>query len=146
MNKTIGIEASAEIEIANRINPCLKIKKKARTKATIIVIIATKRNKSPQINFLGNDLRKSSMENREVRMDKKERIEEVEEAKDTASAMAKILNKVSRTKIGIPVPCPLPPGTVKAAAKTTVAIRVATSMHEFAVFIIHFSAFFRRSS
>ena len=81
---------------------------------------------SPNTNFDGNDTRKSISVKRDVRIDKKINIEEEEENSAIASDMKNTLNQILFKRIGVPVSWLLPPGTVKAAAKTTVVINVAT--------------------
>nr|GLL49117.1 hypothetical protein CR513_04767 [Ipomoea trifida] len=109
-----------------------KIKEKATAKATNIPTIETKSVVSPTNNFNGNDTRKSSCRKREMRMDKNMMMEMIEQIIATASEIMKTVKLLRFMKTGVPV-SPLPPGTVKAAAKTMVAIKVATSMQEVAV-------------
>nr|GMC60930.1 GDSL esterase/lipase [Ipomoea batatas]GMD97595.1 GDSL esterase/lipase [Ipomoea batatas] len=109
-----------------------KINEKATAKATNIPTIETKSVASPTNNFNGNETRKSSCRKREMRMDKNMMMEMIEQIIATASEIMKTVKLLRFMKIGVPV-SPLPPGTVKAAAKTMVAIKVATSMQEVAV-------------
>lgn len=62
-----------------------------------------------------------------------------------ASDIANTLKNGSCNNGGTPL-LSLPPGTVKAAANTTVAISVATNVHDLAVSFIQASPFFIRSS
>ncbi|KAG5621860.1 hypothetical protein H5410_007078 [Solanum commersonii] len=73
-------------------------------------------------------------------------MERIELNSATASDMTKTLNALNSSNIGIPVSLLLPPGTVKPAAKTIVAIKVATIIQEFAVSFIHLSPSFSSSS
>ena len=139
-NKT-GMEASTVARIANFPMPSLKRMKNVAQKTTIIAAIEKNRVKIPRTNFMGNVQRKSSSANRAVRIDKKVIIEHEEHTRDMGSNMENIMNETFLTKFGDPVSSLRPPGTVKAAAKTTVAIRVATIMHDSAVFFIHSSPF-----
>ena len=60
---------------------------------------------------------------------------EVEEVNTAiASGIAKTMNDFSFNKIEVPVSWLLPPGTVKAPAKTTVAINITTTIDETIVF------------
>ena len=145
MKKMTGKEATTTIGIENCCNLSLKTRKNAATKAPIIAPIDIKSVVSPIINLLGNDQRKFCSAYREVRIDKKVIKDEAEVTRDIASDMTKNLNAGFSRKTGVPVSCILPPGKVKAAAKTTVAISVATSMHESAVSLIHCSPSFIKS-
>jgi len=145
MKKMTGKEATTAMWIEYRSNLLLKTRKNVAIKATIIAPIDMKSVASPIINLLGNVQRKFRSAYREVRIDKKVSKDEAEVTSDIASDMAKNLNAVSLRKTGVPVSCKLPPGKVKAAAKTTVAISVATSMHESAVSPIHCSPSFIKS-
>ncbi|WVZ09583.1 hypothetical protein V8G54_014113 [Vigna mungo] len=72
---------------------------------------------------------------------------EVEERKsDIVSAMINKVNVWSCKKMGIPVSCWFPPGTVKAAANMMVIIRVPTRVKELAVSFAHFSPAFTIST
>lgn len=134
-----GMEAITVTRIATHNLLSLKTMKNAAENTTIIAAIDTKSVASPISNFLGNRRRKSFSVYREVRMDKKFTIDAEDDTSDIASDMAKILKETFSRKKGNPVSPLLPPGTVKAAAKTTVAISVATSMQDVAVSFIHFS-------
>ncbi|RDY10675.1 hypothetical protein CR513_04767, partial [Mucuna pruriens] len=113
--------------------------KKALLNATIMLIIEINSATSPDINFKGSDLRKSSSAYREMRIDKKIRIEVDEEINAKASDNANTRNEDPELSL-------LPPGTLNAAENTPVAIRVETTMQEFAVRFIHDSPFFSNSS
>lgn len=108
---------------------------------TILFMETNKAN----ISLEGSDTRKSSSAYLEVRIERKITIEIDEEKRATASDNRKTLNHSLFLKMGNPVVSSIPPGTVKGAAKTTVAIKVETSMHEVAVSFIHFSPSFRNS-
>nr|GME06644.1 hypothetical protein CFOL_v3_16302 [Ipomoea batatas] len=95
--------------------------------------------KRPMINLLGRAYRKSSSAKREVRMDKKTSKEVVDVKREAAFEKANIVKALWLEKIGRPFSPLLPPGTVMAAAKTTVTMRAAAIVHEFAVSFIHFS-------
>lgn len=110
-----------------------------------IAIMETNNAKSPNISLEGNDTRKSSSAYLDVKIDKKITIDVEEEHSATASDRINILNQFIFRRIGSPDTSLFPPGTVKAAAKTTVAINVATSIHDVAVSFIHFSPSFRNS-
>ncbi|KAG5621858.1 hypothetical protein H5410_007076 [Solanum commersonii] len=69
-------------------------------------------------------------------------MEMIELNRATASDMTKTTNPLNFSNIGIPLSSLLPPGTVKPAAKTIVAIKVATIIQEFAVSFIHLSPSF----
>ncbi|KAK0594941.1 hypothetical protein LWI29_002006 [Acer saccharum] len=109
-------------------------------KAIIIAAMAKKRDPRPIINFFGNDSRKSSTAYRAVKIAKNISREVREENRPSASEIANNVNAFVRKKIGIPLSSTLPPGTVKAAANSTVAIRAETSMQELEVSFIHFSS------
>ena len=78
-------------------------------------------------------------------MDKNIIIEAEEENSATESDITKIKNHFFLRNVGTPVSLFCPPGRVKTAVKTTVAMSVATSMHEVAVLFIHFSPSFNNS-
>lgn len=116
-----------------------KVMKKVAVKATIMVAIEISNKMRPHMSFNGNDTRKSLSAYREVRIDRNISIEAVEVNNDMAFDMAKTTKDDLLTKTGLPVSLLLPPGSWKAAEKTTVAIRVATKAHDSAVFFIHCS-------
>ncbi|KAK9226925.1 hypothetical protein WN943_011973 [Citrus x changshan-huyou] len=138
-----GVEAITETRIA--IHNVSRVKRMKNVVENTAIIAATdmKSVASPSSNFLGNNRRKSSSAYRGVRMDKKFTTEAEEDTSDIASDMAKILKeKFSENfsrKNRNPVSSLLLRGTVKAATKTTVAMSVATNMHDVAVSFIHFS-------
>ena len=134
-----GTQATTEIGIAIIAKPCPRTMKRVAENAIIMVAMEMKSVVSPIISLFGNDCRKSSSAYREVRMDRKIKIEVTEENRANASDTAKTINDLCCMNIGLPVLLLLPPGTVNAAANMTVAIRVATTMHEDAVSFIHFS-------
>ncbi|KAJ0577225.1 hypothetical protein HanIR_Chr05g0233581 [Helianthus annuus] len=111
-----------------------------------MVTIERKSVASPNNSFLGNDSKKSRSAYRDVRIAKNMRIEVDEDIKETASAITKIMRAGSLRKKGIPVSWLYPPGTVKAAAKTIVVMRVATTMHSDAVCFIQSSPLFTNFS
>ena len=78
-------------------------------------------------------------------MDKNIIIEAEEENSATESDITKIKNHLFPRNGETPVLLSCPPGGVKIAVKTTVAMSVATSMHEDAVLFIHFSPTFNNS-
>lgn len=114
--------------------------KKVTLKAAIIVTIETNNPIKPVMSFKGNDLRKSCSAYREVRIDKNISIEVEELNKDRALHKEKTIKEAWFTKTGVPL-LSTPPGRVKAAAKTTVAMRVATTEQDCAVCFIHSSPF-----
>ncbi|OVA03171.1 hypothetical protein BVC80_7201g2 [Macleaya cordata] len=68
-------------------------------------------------------------------MDKNIIIDVMEEQRAKAFATVNTMNKVLLKKIGVPLLLLLlslmfPPGTVKAAANATVAMRIATTVHD----------------
>lgn len=67
--------------------------KKALLNATIMLIMETKRVTNPDINLNGRELRKSCSAYREIRMDKKIRVEVEEEINANASENANTVNK-----------------------------------------------------
>ncbi|KAK6779204.1 hypothetical protein RDI58_021388 [Solanum bulbocastanum] len=75
-------------------------------------------------------------------MDKNIMMETIELNSATASDITKTINPFEFSNIGIPLLLLLPPGTVKPTANTIVAIKLATSIQEFAVSFIHFSPSF----
>ncbi|TXG48380.1 hypothetical protein EZV62_027674 [Acer yangbiense] len=132
-SKKTDMEASTVARTANSRMPLLKRMKNVAQKTTIIAAIDMNRVKIPRTNFMGNSQRKSSSANRAVRIDKKVIIEHEEHTRDMGSNMENIMNETFLRTFGEPVPSLTPPGTVKAAAKATVAIRVATIMHDSAM-------------
>ncbi|KAK2441044.1 ankyrin repeat-containing protein ITN1 [Trifolium repens] len=66
--------------------------------------------------------------------------EVIEEKKATASDQINTLNLLFGKNIGVPLSWLLPPGTVIAAAKVIVAIRIATNMQESDLSFIQFFA------
>lgn len=89
--------------------------------------------KIPPTSFIGNDHRKSSSQKRAMRIDKKVRIKHEDITRDIRFAIENMMKESCFRKFGEPVSF-TPPGTVKAAAKTTVVIKAATIIHESAVF------------
>ena len=69
-------------------------------------------------------------------MDSNNTIDAAEVKSETAFERIKIINHCSLRKKGVFGMLLLAPGTVSAAAKTTVEMRVATSIHELAVSFI----------
>ena len=115
-------------------------------KATSVPAIELKSALTPSPNFEGNDTRKSISLKCDVRIDKNSNIDVEEDSSAIASDMKNTLNQTLFNKIGLPVSGLLPPGTVKAAAKATPVINVATTMLKFTVSFIHFSPSTRRFS
>lgn len=72
-------------------------------------------------------------------MDRNINREAVDENRERASKIAKIVKAVFLWKMGKPLSLLLPPGTVIDAANPIVAMRVADIVQEFAVSFIHFS-------
>ncbi|KAF7850809.1 hypothetical protein BT93_L4969 [Corymbia citriodora subsp. variegata] len=97
-------------------------------KATSMKAKERKRKQSPIMIFL-------------VKMARDSKMAVTEENKPNASEIAKIMRESCPNNNGTPVLLSLPPGTVKAAANNTVAIRVEMSIHEFAVSFTHSSPF-----
>ncbi|KAI6668037.1 hypothetical protein NL676_000007 [Syzygium grande] len=108
-------------------------------KATSMKTKERKRKESPIMIFLGNESRNSSGSYREVKMARNNKMAVTDENKPNASEIAKTRKESRPNNKGTPVWPSLPPGMVKAAANNTVAIKVETSMHEFAVSVTHFS-------
>ncbi|KAL5824365.1 hypothetical protein ACOSQ3_020428 [Xanthoceras sorbifolium] len=144
-NITTGKEANKVIGTATHCNLSMSTIVKVAPKAIIIDAMAKKREPRPIINFLGNDSRKSSIAYRAVRIAKNINREVKEENIPSASEMANTMNAFVCKNIGIPLSFTLPPGIVKAAANSTVAMSVETSMQELAVSFIHFSPCFANS-
>jgi propanediol dehydratase large subunit len=78
-------------------------KKKVALKATIMPAMEMKSVASPIINFEGNDFKKSSSVQRDMRIDKNITIEVEEEHSVIASEMKNTINQLLFTKIGVPV-------------------------------------------
>ena len=97
-------------------------------KATSVAAIELKSALTPSSGFDGNDTRKSISLKRDERIDKNSNIDVEEDRSAIASDMKNTLNQTLFNKIGLPVSGLLPPGTVKAAAKATPVISVATTM------------------
>ncbi|KAI6681746.1 hypothetical protein NL676_035627 [Syzygium grande] len=110
-------------------------------KATSMKAKERKRKQRPVMIFLGNDSTKSCGSYRDVKMARNSKMAIMEENKPNASETAKTRRESYPNNNGTPVLLSLPPGTVKAAANNTVAIRVETSIQEFAVSFTHFSPF-----
>ena len=72
-------------------------------KVTIMDMIETKSVMSPNINLEGNDSRKSSSAQREVKIDKNTSIEVEEENNAIASDTANIMKDFFLNKTGMPV-------------------------------------------
>ena len=138
-NIVTGKEATKVIGTKTQCHLWLSTIVRVASKAIIIAAMAMKREPRPIINFFGSDSRKSSSSYRAVRIAKNINRDDKEENRPNASEIANIMNAFVCKKIAIPLSLLLPPGTVKAAANSTVAISVETSMQELAVFFIHFS-------
>lgn len=109
-------------------------------------IMDTNNARSPNISFNGKAVQKSSSAYREVRIDKNITIDVTDEKRATEFDKINMSNQNFFPNLGKPFASLFPPGTVKAAAKTTVAISVATSIHDVAVSFIHFSPSLRKLS
>ena len=83
---------------------------------------------NPNAHCAGNFVWKSISVKRDARIDRNINIEAEEDNSAIASDMKNILNHILLNIIGMPVSGLVPPGTVKAAVKTTAVIRVATTM------------------
>ena len=127
-NEIIGTPVKAIITTGSRRVSLLKIKKQVALKATTMPAMEMKSVVSPNTYFADKDTRKSISVKRDVRIDKNINIEVEEDNSAIASDMKNTLNQILSERVGVPVSGLLPPGTVKAAAKTTVVISVATSM------------------
>lgn len=113
--------------------------KNVAVKATIIVAMDTNKDDKPTISLKGSNFIKSLSAYRDVRIDRNINMDVAEANNETALDIANTLNAASFNRIGDPSLSSLPPGKVKAAVKTTVAMSVATSVHDSAVFFIHSS-------
>lgn len=138
-NKVTGTEELKEIGTTIHANLWSSTMQKVAANATSIDAIEKKRVARPTTNLFGRDSAKSSSAYREVSMERNINMEVTEENRANASATAKTMKDVEFKNIGVPLVLSLPPGTVKIAANITVVISVATSMHDEAVFFIHFS-------
>ncbi|GAV92194.1 hypothetical protein CFOL_v3_35575 [Cephalotus follicularis] len=107
--------------------------------------MAKNRVARPIINLKGRDFKKSSSAYFAVRIDKNINREVRDDKRASASEMINTSNAFLPKKIVTPSLL-LPPGTVNAAGKTTLEIRVATTMQEFEVSFIQLSPFLTRSS
>ncbi|OWM77310.1 hypothetical protein CDL15_Pgr028947 [Punica granatum] len=108
------------------------------------VAVARNKDANPNINLLGSAWRKSFSAYHAVRIDKNIEMAVAEE-KRASTSTANHVNTCSVRNRGLPLPSTFPPGTVKAAANTTVAVRADTTMQEFDVSFIHFSASLSKS-
>ena len=110
-------------------------------KANIIINTEKIKNVTPSINFCGRVFLKSFSRKGDVRIDKN-RITDVKvNVRDITSLTVKMTKKVWCRRTGVPVSDFEPPGTVYAAAKATVAMRTATIVQFWAVFLSHSWAF-----
>ena len=89
-----------------------------------------KSNMKPNVSFLGSEARKSSSSKGDVRMERNVTTEVKEQVKERTSRAVKDMKRGEWSRIGKPLLSLVPPGTVKAAAKTTVATRTATPEHD----------------
>lgn len=140
----IGIQANTPRRIGSKVAPSSKDKNKVVQKATIMAAIERNSVVIATISMRGKECKKSFSWYLDVRMDKSIKIEVEDENIPMPSDMANTLKNGSFNKSGTPTLLSTPPGTVKAAVNTTVAISVATTKHELEVLFIHFSPSFIR--
>ena len=140
----IGMQANTPSRIGSKVAPSSKDKNKVVQKAMIMAAIERNSVVIASISMRGKECKKSFSWYRDVRMDRSIKIE-VEEANiPMPSDMANTLKNGSSNRTGTPTLVSTPPGTVKAAVNTTVAMSVATTRHELEVLFIHFSPSFIR--
>ncbi|PKI52043.1 hypothetical protein CRG98_027575 [Punica granatum] len=123
IKRATGTEVSAMIGKKIHLNLSLRTICSAAPNATIMVAMARNKDANPNINLFGSTRRKSSSAYRAVRIDKNIKMAVVEEKRAKASDAANNMKTCLFKNSGVPLPSTLPPGTVKAAAKTTVAMR-----------------------
>lgn len=99
-------------------------------KASMVTATEKKRKVKPRMSFRGRECRKSWSSNGDVRIERNMTSDVSELARDRASVMMKTKKKPLWISRGCPFLSSLPPGTVKAAAKATVAISPATVEHD----------------
>ncbi|PKI32873.1 hypothetical protein CRG98_046737 [Punica granatum] len=119
IKRATGTEVSAMIGKKIQLNLSLRTIYSAAPNATIMVAMARNKDANPNINLFGRARRKSSSAYRAVRIDKNIKMAVVEEKRANASDAANNMKTCSFKNSGMPLPSTLPPGTVKAAAKTT---------------------------
>lgn len=103
-----------------------------------IAPIEIKSDVSPTNNFLGRSAPKSFSWNLEVRMARNMITEVTEKHSATSEDMANTLKAGWFCKVGVPLLSSFtPPGTVAEVAKATVAIRAATTEHDWEVLMSH---------
>ncbi|KAM3736612.1 hypothetical protein ACB098_10G177200 [Castanea mollissima] len=105
----------------------------------------TKSNVRPSRSFLGTWLPKSFCWYWEVSMVRNKNKAMIEKNRATSEAIANNVNAGCSTRIGMPLRSLIPPGTVVAAGKTTVAMSVATTEQEFEVLFSHSPPSLKRS-
>ncbi|KAK0579798.1 hypothetical protein LWI29_031589 [Acer saccharum] len=100
------------------------------TNASMVVATDMKSKAKPSVNFLGTASRKLSRSKGDVRMARNITTAVKEKDRESMSDMVKNRNNGELMKNGRPLLPLIPPGTVKAAAKTNVETRTATVEHD----------------
>ena len=98
--------------------------------ASMVVATDMKSKAKPNVSLRGSETRKLSSSKGDVTMERNITTAVKEQDKETTSITVKNMKKGVWRRIGRPSLSLVPPGTVKAAANTTVATRTATPEHD----------------
>ena len=96
-----------------------------------------KRDDNPHSNFVGKSLPKSFSWCLDVRMARNMTTAVTEKHRAMRDEMEKTLKAGCFSRVGVPLPSLTPPGTAADVVNATVAMRAATTEHEFEVLFSH---------
>ena len=144
--KATGRHVTAYIGNAAYLSSSLRRKKCPAQKETSIAPIDIKRDDKPNNILLGKLRPKSLSWCLEVRTARNMTREFTEKHRAMSDEMENTLNAGLRSRVGVPFPSLMPPGTVADVAKATVAMSAATTEHELEVVLSHALPFFTSSS
>lgn len=99
--------------------------------------IDTKSNVNPSKSLLGNSFLKSFSWYRDMRMDRNMTMDVTEEHRAKSDEMAKMSKTGKFSRVGLPVTSLMPPGTVVAVAKATVAMRAPITEQDSEALVSH---------
>ena len=140
-----GRQVTAYTGMAVYFSLSLRTKKCPAQKENNMELMDKKSDVKPMRSLFGKELPKSFSWYREVRMARNMITAVTEKQRATREVMAKMSNKGSFSRFGVPSFSFTPPGTVEDVAKATVAMRAATTEHDSEVLDSHSPPVFTRS-
>ena len=135
--KVVGRQVTAYTGNAAYFSLSFSTKKCPAQKAINMEAIETSNDVKPSKSFLGRSLPKSFSWYRDVKMERNMTKAVTEKQSATSDDMAKTSNAGWFSRVGVPLSCLTPPGTVVELAKATVAMSAATTEHELEVLVSH---------